>query len=144
MRNLLLLTLLSALVLGGCKKDKDGDIGKHSIVAKWKMDKIEYVSYDQSGELYEKSTSVYDPSSYFEFKADRTFEYSILEAGEEEKEEDTGTYILSGNKLTLVFARDSEEYTVTTLNKNTLLFERTSDEDEGQIYHGKDIFYMSK
>lgn len=148
MKKLLLLTSLFAIAFVGCKKKKKTNPSDATtIVGKWQVDKIESFDYKKGGELLNKETTVFDPVSYFEFKSNRSFNYHIKEVGEDDSEDESGSYTLSGKELTLVFKDgSSESFEIKTLNKTTLTFGRTEDEyeEDGVIHYGEEIFYLTK
>lgn len=147
MKNVLLCVLLSTLVIAGCKKkDKAAASEKDLIVAKWDLQKIDYLSLKDGVKDYNGS-SIFAPGSYAHFKADRTFILHIKEITENEFQDQTGTYVLTGKELTIVDPEDgsSEKFIIKTLDKKNLVFERIEEyEYEGSSYKDTDTFFLTR
>lgn len=145
MKNVLLFATLFTLVFAGCKKnDKADSNNSNLIIGQWTIQKIDYLSLKNGEEDYSES-EIYDPASHVEFKSDRTYSLHAKAAGDEEFENTTGTYLLSGKELTLVDDGNTEKFQVKTLDKNNLIFERVEEYvEEGDSYKDTDTFYLTK
>ena len=111
-----------------CDKDKSPvkpDEG--SIVGDWKLTKITIETANETTILTEDLLNLIGAYWTLKIKSDNTFESNYnLESG---PEIETGTWSISGNKLTITFASGGSETFEFSLDGNTLILKWTDTED---------------
>lgn len=130
-KNVLLLFIMAALAISGCKKDdKKDDDAKSTIVGKWLVKSIYEVEYENGIKKREDTDTDFGNQDFFEFKADGTGLFS------ETGDTDPITYKVTGDMLTITDSPgESFDLKIKSLSGNDLvLVDESSETYQGVTY----------
>lgn len=131
-RNALLIFVMAALAISGCRKDDkldEDDIAKN-LQGKWMIKKTYEVYYIDNVKDDEETETDYGSSDYLEFKADGTGLYS------EEGDTDPFTYKVNGKTITIAEGpNEKHDITIKSLIGNdAVLVEEYSETYQGKVH----------
>ena len=130
-KNVLVLFIMAAIAISGCKKDdKKDDDAKSTIVGKWLVKKIYEVEYENGVKKREDTDTDFGNQDFFEFKADGTGLFS------ETGDTDPITYKVTGDMLTITDSPgESFDLKIKSLRGNDLvLVDESTETYQGVTY----------
>lgn len=130
-KNVLVLFIVAAFAISGCKKDdKKDEESKSTIVGKWLVKKIYEVEYENDIKKREDTDTDFGNQDFFEFKADGTGLFS--EVGDT----DPLTYKVTGDVITITDSPgESFDLKIKSLSGNDLvLVDEATETDQGITY----------
>lgn len=115
------------LVFLGCSKD-DNNSSSSDIIGEWYLSNEKGYSYlEGEKDIYDDSYSQETAYSFITFNSDKT----VVMYDAEEDETTTGTWKISGKKLTITVSGETNIITLKTLNSTTFVINENGTDEDG-------------